>query len=252
MGSGRQRINAVENAFRIVESLEREDGATVTTIAAESGLARSTVYVYLNTLMSEGHVEKRGDRYHLGTRFLKYGCFARKQKDVYQASKKEIEKLAYRTGELVSLGIEDGGQRAVLYRAEGENAVYDKSPTGEYTYMHWSSLGKALLAALSDERVEEIIDEHGLPRATENTITDREELLAELDRASNRGYAVEDEEREPGIRSIGRPIVCDSEVKGAIAVAGPKHRFTAEYIEEILHKHLKDTTNVVELKYKHY
>lgn len=250
-GSERQRIKSVETAFRIIEGLEREEGASVSTISKECDLARSTVYVYMNTLESKGYIIKKDGSYHLGPRFLKHGCFARKQMKIYRVSTSELDQLANQTGELVSLGIEDGGKRVVLYRAEGTNAVYDQSPTGDYTHMHWSSLGKALLASLPADRVDEIIDEHGLPRATEKTITDHERLIAELDVIAERGYAIENEEREPGIRSIGRAIVVDGEVKGAIAIAGPKHRFTAEYIENFcveLHKH----SNVIELRYKHY
>lgn len=249
---GRQRIKSVETAFDILESLKREGGATVSTIAAESDLARSTVYVYLNTLESEGYVHKQGTSYHLGTRFLTLGCIARGRLNIYQAAKGQIEDVAARTGELVSLGIEDDGYRAVLYRAEGANAVHDRAPTGEYTHMHWSSLGKALLASLPVERVEAIVERHGLPRATENTITDRERLFESLGRIADRGYAIEDEEREPGIRSIATPIVCDGQVRGAIAIAGPKHRFTPGYVEETLYEELRRAVNVVELRYKHY
>lgn len=249
---GRQRIKSVETAFDIVESLQREGGATVSTIAAESDLARSTVYVYLNTLERQGYVKKEGTNYHLGTRFLTLGCIARERMNVYQAAKSQIEEVASRTGELVSLGIEDAGKRAVLYRAEGANAVHDRAPTGEYTHMHWSSLGKALLASLPDERVEAIIDQHGLPRATEKTITDREQLFESLEAIADRGYAIEDEEREPGIRSIATAIVCDGEARGAIAIAGPKHRLTPAYVGGTLSQHLRKAANVAELRYKHY
>jgi DNA-binding IclR family transcriptional regulator len=249
---GGQTIQAVESAFKIIETLEITDGATVSEIADELDIATSTAYVYVKTLKQLGYIEKSQQHYHLGPRFLKHGCFARQRMKIYQAAKEETKNLASQTEELISLGIEDNGQRVVLYRAEGTEAVHDQAPTGEYTYMHWTGLGKAILAYLSSEHVDEIIDTYGLPRATEHTITDRTVLHEELDRIRTQGYAVGDEERKLGLRSAGVPILCDGDVQGAIAIAGPKQRLTIEEWENELLDEFTNSVNVIELKYKHY
>ncbi|KTG12218.1 IclR family transcriptional regulator [Haloferax profundi] len=250
--NGGQTIQGVETAFMIIESLESKNGATVSEVADELGLATSTTYVYFKTLRKLGYIKKDNQRYQVGPRFLKHGGYARKQLRIYNASKKQIDKLADETNELVSLGIDDGGQRVVIYRAEGENAVYDQSPTGDYTHMHWSALGKAILAHLPDEQVEEIVEAHGLPEATKHTITDKERLIEELEQIREIGYSIEDEERELGIRSIAVPVISDGTVEGAISVAGPKNRITDDYIDTELVEDLHNSVNIIELRFRHY
>ena len=92
--------------------------------------------------------------------------------------------------------------------------------------MHNSATGKAVLSRLSEERVQDIIEEHGLPETTERTITSEDELLAEIGRIRERGYAVNDEELKSGYRSIAVPVFgIDEEVIGAFSVGGPAYRF---------------------------
>lgn len=249
---GGQTIQAVESAFEIIETLETNDGMTVSEIADEVDIATSTAYVYIKTLKQLGYIKKSTQHYHLGPRFLKHGCFARQRMQIYQAAKEEVKNLASQTDELISLGIEDNGQRVVLYRAEGTEAVHDQAPTGEYTYMHWTGLGKAILAYLSQERIDEIIDTYGLPQATEHTITDRTVLHEELDQIRSQGYALGDEERKLGLRSAGVPIICDGDVQGAVAIAGPKQRLTIEDLKNKLLDKFINSINIIELKYKHY
>lgn len=251
-GSG-GTISSVGRAFNIVESLERMDGARVSELADELDLPRSTAHVYLKTLREAGYVVQDGDRYQLGLRFLKHGGYTRHRLNIYQAAKSEVDELSRRTGEVCDLGIEENGKRVLLYKSEGPEGVTQKPVTGEYTHMHMTALGKALLSVLPRERVEAIVDRHGLPRATQHTISTREELFEELTETRERGYSLENQERREGIRAIGTSIRnTQGDAIGAISISGPMSKLTDERLQDELAQEIANSTNIIEIKHKNY
>jgi len=91
--------------------------------------------------------------------------------------------------------------------------------------MHCIAGGKALLAELEDDEVDCIINQWGLPRRTENTVTSREALLENLEQIRKRGVALSDEEYADGLRAVARRVLNpDGSVLGALAVSAPKYR----------------------------
>lgn len=248
-------IGAVETAFEVVETLEKVDSMGVSEVAEKLGIPRSTAHIYLKTLESEGYVTNNSGQYCLSLRFLKHGGRARNRLKLYRAAKEHVDRLADETGEVGNLGAEERGQRVLVYKSEVQDAIYDNTPTGEYTNLHWTALGKAILAHLPPERADEIIDEYGLPEQTQHTITDRDELEDELEMIREQGYSVEDEERREGVVAIAVPIQDkeDPETVYAISISGPTKRIKSgseanpEFIEDV-----QQAANVIELQYNHY
>lgn len=247
------QLRSVRRAFDILELIDENDGVGVSELAEKDDLPKSTAHVYLKTLAETGFVMNDDGTYKLSLRFLEVGGRVRQKQDLFQAAKGEIEALSERTGEVASLGVEENGQRVLLYISEGEDAVYDKTQTGERTNLHWTALGKAILAFLPTDRVDSIVERHGLPERTENTITVREELFDELESIREQGYSIEDEERRTGMRSIGVPILSeDGAVLGSISLTGPKSKFGDDRIESELVGEIENAVNVIEIKHKHY
>lgn len=248
-------VGAVETAFKITDALRTHAPAGVSTLANELEMPRSTVYVHLATLEKSGFVVRDGEKYRLGLEFLRYGSSARNSCNVYRAAKGEVEQLAEETGEAGNLGVEQGGKRVILYKHEVGEAIYDNTPTGEFTLMHWTAIGKAILAYRPRDEVEAIIDEHGLPEATPNTITDSEHLFDEIDTIVTRGYSIENEERREGVVAIAAPIrdTDTGHSVGAISISGPRHRLRddgemkPQFIDAV-----QNRANVAELRYNHY
>ena len=248
------RIQAVGTLFDVVEGLQELERAGVSELAEYLGRPKSTVHIYLATLVDQGYVMKEGDDYRTSLRFLELGGQTRKRMNIYEAARPEIDSLSRETGEVANFAIEEQGQRVLLYTSEPLEGVFDNSPTGQYTHMHWTALGKALLSQLPDERIDAIIDEHGLPEATKNTITDRDALFEELETIRESGYSIEDEERREGIKSVAVPVQVtegDSPVS-AVSISGPRRRIGEDEIEGSFLDAIMDTVNVIELKNKHY
>ena len=252
MGSNRaagNTVKSVERAFNVIGILREHAPMTVSALAEMLDIPTSTVHLHLKTLEHVGYATKDDGEYCLSMRFLRDGVAVRNRNQLYNVSADEIDELAAKTNEVAALGVEEEGQRVLLYQSKSDEAVYDNALTAEYTNMHWSALGKAILAHLPDDRTGLILGEHGLPTQTKYTISDPETLEGTLSTIRERGYSVEDEERRIGIRSVSVPVIVDEGVVGAISVSGPKNRIHDERIEEELLPALRDAVNVIEVKY---
>lgn len=246
---GGKRVRAVQRAFEVVEVLRGSGSMQIADVADALDLPTSTAHVHLKTLESAGYVVKGDDGYSLGLRFLRNGVSVRDSWRVYRVCRAEIDQLADTTGEVANLGVEEDGLRVILYQSEGSDAVYDNAPIGEYTTMHCTALGKAMLAERPPEYVERVVDAYGLPEKTAETISDRESLRAELEQIREQGYSVEDEERRTGIRSVAVPLIVEGTLVGAISVSGPKERLNDRRIREEILPEVRNTKNVIEVKY---
>lgn len=248
MSEAKNPIKSTKTTFRIVEALMELDGAGVTELASHLELPKSNVHNYLSTLEEEEYVVKNGSTFHVGIRFLELGAYARSRRDLYRIARPEMHKLADETGELVNLLVEEHGRGTYIYRVSGENAVRVDAHTGTRVRLHCTALGKAILAFLPERRVNEIVDRHGLPKVTDHTITDREELRETLSAVRERGVAFDMEERLEGLKCAAAPVRGNTgRVLGAISISGPQTRISDSHLEEDIPSLLKQATNIIEL-----
>jgi len=126
--------------------------------------------------------------------------------------------------------------------------VYSRGRVGRRFYMHQTAAGKALLSQFSDQWVREILDRHGLPASTPQTVDDEEALFEELDEIRERGIAFNDEESTEGLRAVGVPVAGpDGDVLGAFAVAGPTHRIEGDRFDSEIPDVIRSVVNELEL-----
>lgn len=242
-------VKTTQRSLDIIETLREVDGARLTELAERLDLPNSTVHSHLSTLMERDYVFKDGDVYRISLRFLELGEYARTRRKIYDLTKPEVEELAADTGDVANLLVEENGRGVYLWSAEGENAVPLDIQPGKHVHLHATALGKCILAHLPESTVEEIIDRRGLPAETPNTITDEDELRAELDAVRERGYAIDDEERVSGMRCIGTAVKSESgNVIGAISVSGPTSAMSMDRLNDALAEQLLGAANVIELK----
>jgi len=249
--TGPRRVQSLQHATDILDTLADLGEARIAELTDQVDLSKGSVHTHLATLRDAGLVDKSGESYHLGLRLVTLGEQVKSQQRVYTAAKNQVDRLAAETGEYADVVVEDDGLEVALKVSRGKRAMETEYHVGvEETpqYLHNSSAGKAILAHLPAERVHAIIDEHGLPRRTPKTITNRETLEAELETVRERGYAVNDEEDIRGYRAVGAPILdSGGGPLGAISVSAPKSRLKADRFEEEIPELVMQATNVVEI-----
>lgn len=241
-------IKATRTSFRIVRAIMDLDGATVSKLAAHLDMPVSTVHDHLRTLREEGYLTVDGKEYTVAAAFLELGGYARSRMDIYEVGVPELDKLADETGEHANLMIEEHGRGIFLYVSKGKDALDLDTFTGMRVDLHTTALGKAILAYSSEDRVEEILDQHELSGYTPRTIDSREALYDQLETVRQRGFAIDDEERLVGVRCAAVPIRHpDGSVLGAVSVSGPTGRMSDETLKEELPEKLSNTANVIEV-----
>lgn len=242
-------VKATGTAFTIIESLQRLGGGGVTEVSEDLGLAKSTVHKHLATLEDEEYVTKHNGTYELGLKFLDHGWWAKNNLAIAKAVKPALKEIAQETGEVAWLLVEEHGRAVYLCKEMGEHAVQTNGRIGKREYIHALSGGKAMLAYLPKERVNEIINQHGLPKRSKNTIIDQEDLFEELEKIRERnGIAYNDEEVIDGLRAVSSVIRCNGEVQGSIGVAGPVNRMTGKRYREKLTNTVSGAASEVELR----
>lgn len=248
--TGSRTVEAVQITLNVLEALEERNGARITELASELDYSKGTIHSHLATLLQNEYVVKRGDKYRLSLRFLKLGRVVGDRIEFYDIVKEKLEDVTERCGELSQFATEEHGKAVYLYKAEGGNAVQTASAVGEREYMSCIALGKAMLAYMPEERVDAIVDQHGLPEFTERTITTREALTDELEQIRERGYAYDDEERITGLRCVAAPVRPNDEFVGAVSVSGPASRMEGEFYREELPRIVTRAANVIEINSK--
>ncbi len=241
-------IKAARISLEIVEVLRRRQGAGVSEVARELDMPTSTIHDHLRTLEEERYLVKENDVYHVGTRFLELGEQARSRQKVYEIARPEVDDLAEETGEHANLMIEEHGLGVFLYKARGSDAVRLDTHVGMRVPLQTTSLGKAIMAFRPRSDVEDILDRHGLPDVTANTITDRKTLFDELEQVQERGYAHDDEERVKGMRCIAAPITNeDGHAIAGVSVSGPKSRMRGDLYTDEMPERIRKSANVIEV-----
>lgn len=241
-------VNSLRTTFQILEEIVERNGAGVSELAITTDLPRSTIYDHLVSLYELGYLVKIDGDYHISSDFLRMGDLARQDRKLYQASIDELKHLAEETGEYASLTIEEHGRAIIIATEEGTEAIPVQIFDGIPMNMHTAAPGKAILAFLPPDRIDEIINRHGLKRRTKNTITNRDALDEELQWIQEHHYALDDEERLTGMRSVAASVIDRNErVRGSLAIYGPTNRLDNELFHEELPDLLLRATNVVEV-----
>ncbi len=230
-------LSSVRNAARLMAAFTPSDrDLGVSELAVRLGLAKSTVHRLLTTLSLEHFVERDATtgRYRLGLKLYELGTIVADHLDIHEVVEAPIEELRDRTGETVHVAILDGTSVVYIARRESPHPLTMLRRVGHRNDAHCTSTGKVLLAALTRDERDALLDLYPFPVHTERTIRDRVALEAELDRIRERGFAENVGESEIGAHSVAAPIRdASGRVVAAISAAGPALRFTPESTRRI-------------------
>lgn len=213
---------SVDKALTILEFFNSQtDKLSITRIADKLDTNPSSLYPILHTLEEYDYLHRSKDKqYSLGMAFVKKGRCVLERLNLSSEARSEIEALRDETQKTVHLGYINENKIVYVDKVESRGVKLYSSP-GKTAPLHATALGKVILANLSADHLEELLDKLELTTHTKNTITSREELRRELQDIRTRGYAIDDEEFEEGIRCIASPIYRhDGEVDAAISLTG--------------------------------
>jgi len=229
-------VRAVERAMQILSSFDGEHAERgASEIAQATGLHKATAYRIIMTLLNGGFLERTpdGERFRLGLRVVELGLGALRDLDFRQAAFPYMQQLVERFQEICTLGVFDHGQVLHVEIVHSKHTLTIAARVGRHLPAHCTASGKVLLAFLPPAVVEPILNAP-LAAYTERTITSPARLREELEVVRQRGYALDDEEFEVGIRAVAAPIQdIDGNVIAQMSMPGPTNRLTPERIPEI-------------------
>lgn len=219
-------VQSVERAFFLLEQIGEAGDVSLTELSALIELPAPTTHRLLKTLVNLGYVRQRVNRrYGLGLGLIRLGDRADTQ--FAPLALPHLEALARQTGESANLAVLEGNMIVYIAQAPSPHAMRMFTEPGHRAFTHSTGVGKAILAELPSERVRKIVDTVGMPVATENTITNVDDLTKELRLIKHQGYSVDDAEQELGVRCYAVPVQ-GLPVPMALSVSGPIFRMTTE------------------------
>lgn len=238
-------VQSIERALDILEVLcEEENPVELRELAKKAKLHKATVHRILKTLMKRGYIENINGSgvYKLGLQLLKLSSSLLEGLEVRREAKDLLEKLRDKTGETVHLGILEGAEVVYIEKIEGTRPLHMASGVGKRVPLYCTSLGKAILAYLEEERLNSLLKTINLEPRTPNTITSIEKLKEELVKIRHLGYSIDNIENEEGIRCVGAPIFdYTGKVIAAISISGAAFYIPLERIENELGPLVKNT-----------
>lgn len=223
-------VQSLERAFAILETMADAGGViSLSQLAQDADLPLPTIHRLVRTLVDLGYVRQEASRqYSLGPRLLRLGETTSRM--LGRWARPHMEQLAGQLGESVNLAMLDGDQ--VVYVGQvmaSQNSMRMFTEVGRRVLPHSTGVGKAIMATMDPAQVRALLARTGMPSRTEHTITTPDDLLAELERTSARGYALDEGEQEIGVRCVAVAIP-DAPQALALSVSGPQPRMTDDFI----------------------
>jgi DNA-binding IclR family transcriptional regulator len=209
---GPYRLQSLDRALSILDLLSgSEVPLSLAEICRRTNLHKSTVHRALVVLERGMLLERTPENsFRLGLKLFDLGNCAVRQMDLRARIRPFTRRLSAQLGETVHLGVLQKTSVVYLDKTGSGNRVCTGSKTGSSNPAHCTSLGKAMLAWLPQDALNDLIEQMTFVRLTDKTICSREELLESLRRIRRRGYSIDDQEVETGVRCIGAPIFDDS------------------------------------------
>jgi len=226
-------IKSLDRALEILTKLGSLEGATLSELAHEMGQSPATVYRVLSTFHGRGFVDfdEQAQVWNIGPAAFLTGAHFLRRTSLVERARPIMRQLMEVTGETANLGIERDGTVLFLGQVETHATIRAFFPPGTASALHASGIGKALLSQMDDARQRQLLAIGKLAQFTPHTLTDPEAMIADLREAKARGYALDREERNLGMRCIAAPVFdVFGEAVAGISVSGPTSRITDDRI----------------------
>ena len=231
-------IPNLRNACRILKLLGRSnDGFKVADIGRKLGIPITTTLRIMTTLHLEGLVRKSGAHYELGPVLIQLGNASLAGTEIRTTALPVLERLTARIAETSHLAIPCDNRSLIVAVQDSPHPLRAASRPGFLAELHCSSTGKIFLAFLHGPRLAEVVAEAAPAARTPLTLTTFAAIKKEADLTRKRGYSLDNEEFNPGVRCLAAPVFAsDGTVAAAIGITASTVRFTKERIPEMATK----------------
>lgn len=222
-------IKSLDRAMEVFEYLSAAQGMALTELAAETGQSPATVYRILVTLEGRGLVEFDAEEqtWHVGAQAFVIGARFLRRTSLVDRARPIMRRLMEATGETANLGTEKEGSVLFLSQVETHATIRAFFPPGTLSPMHASGIGKAILAYMDEGRLDRLLARTRPEAFTDQTIIDRGRLKEDLAAIRARGFSIDDEEKNEGMRCIAAPVFdMNGEAVAGISVSGPTSRIS--------------------------
>ncbi len=228
---------ALERGLTILELVAKsKNGLTFSQLARHLEFPKSSIHCLLVTFERLGYLQRleSSGRYVAGLNLLRIAAAASHGITLRQKAGLLLGELTQRTGLTAHMAILENNEALLVAKVEPSGIRPVATWVGKRIDCHCTSLGKALIAWLRDEDVARLVQEHGMLRHNENTISTLARLKQELIRTRQLGYAVDDEEEEIGVRCVGAPVLgVSGDVEAAVSVSGTVEQIRAEDVSRV-------------------
>lgn len=200
-------VQSVDRTFDILELVANHEGPlTLSQIAEGIDLPKSTVHRLLKVLHERNYIEKNGVEYRLGLAFIALCSGLLGSLELRTEARIYMKELAQKTNQVVFLAIRQDAEIVYIDKLQKRNDIRDYCFIGQRRPLYCTALGKALLSGLLDSQIISLIDPRTMVSITEHTITDLQGLISEVQQCRERGYSLDNEEVELGMRCVSAPI----------------------------------------------
>lgn len=226
-------IRSVDRALTIIETLtEYRKGLGLVELANKVGLNKTTTYRMLCAIMARGWITKDSvtGNYRLTLRLFELGSKVSSQTSLLTIARPYLEELTEKTGETLHFVVQEGADVVYLYKEESSlQSIKMGSQIGIRNPMFVTGVGKAILSYLETDEIKRLWDISHITARTKNTIVDFGKMLSELEKSKERGWALDDEENEVGVRCVAVPILSrGNHPMAAISISGSIFHITPE------------------------
>jgi IclR family KDG regulon transcriptional repressor len=232
----------VKKAFQVLRAIsEAPNGMGISVLSKKLSIGKSTVFGILGALSDLGAVMRDPvtKTYTLGVTLFELGRAAYSRIDLKEMARPVMEDLMERAQESVFLGVRNGEHVTILDIVESRQDLKITAPIGTRIPLFAGAVGKVFAASMPEKKVAELIQFKGIPRFTQNTITNPMRFMETIREARRNGYAIDDEEYISGVRAVAASIDGTGNLSWAIWVVGFKPRIDAEKMSFLVKEVLK-------------
>jgi len=242
---------AVERALAMLEAVAQEpEGLSNAEISRKLKIPKSSASYILRTLESQGYLnrDEESGKYRVGLKILSLSRGALSGIDVREVALPIMRHLMEKTNLTCHLAILDGPDAVYIEKVEPHGFLRVDTWVGRRMRVHATSVGKALVAYIPQERLEKIISQSGMEKRTPKTLTTMPRLLKELEKVRAQAYAVDDEENNLGARCLGAPIFDqDGTIEASLGLSGTTQQVNSQTMPHIVEA-LKDAARHISMQ----